>query len=61
MHKPRSDQELTADQLNIVFDDIILSRITFGVCTWSGFLSVILNARIDTFYDVGYIFKYGFC
>ena len=46
------DQELSANQLNIVFDAIILSRITYGVCAWSGFLSVELVERIDAFFDV---------
>ena len=33
-------QGLTANQLNIAFDAIIISRITYGVCAWSGFLAV---------------------
>ena len=53
------DQGLTAYQLNIVFDAIIFSRITYGVCAWSGFLSVELIARIDAFFRR--MFRYGFC
>jgi len=53
------DQGLTANQLNIVFDAIILSRITYGVCAWSGFLSNELIGRIDAFFRR--MFKYGFC
>jgi len=34
-----TDQGLSTNQLNIVFDAIILSRIAWGVCAWSGFLS----------------------
>jgi hypothetical protein len=53
------DQGLTANQLNIVFDAIILSRIMYGVSAWSGFLSVELIGRIDAFFKR--MFKYGFC
>jgi hypothetical protein len=53
------DQGLTANQLNIVFDAIILSRITYGVCAWSGFLSTELIGRIDAF--LRRMFRYGFC
>jgi len=44
---------------NIVFDAIILSRITYGVCAWSGFLSAELIGRIDAFQRG--MFEYGFC
>jgi hypothetical protein len=53
------DQGLTANKLNIVFDAIILSRIAYGVCAWSGFLSNELIGRIDAFFRR--MFKYGFC
>ena len=53
------DQGLSANQLNIVFDAIILSRITYGVCAWSGLLSIELIGRIDAFFRR--MFKYGFC
>ena len=53
------DQGLSPNQLNIVFDAIILSRITYGVCAWSGFLSVELIGRIDAFFRR--MFRYGFC
>jgi len=53
------DQGLSTNQLNIVFDAIILSRITHGVCAWSGFLSAELIGRIDAF--LRRMFKYGFC
>ena len=53
------DQGLTLNQLNVVFDAIILSRITYGVCAWSGFLSMELIGRIDAFFKR--MFKYGFC
>ena len=53
------DQGLSPNQLNIIFDAIILSRITYGVCAWSGFLSVELIGRIDAFFRR--MFKYGFC
>jgi len=53
------DQGLSTNQLNIVFDAIILSRITYGVCAWSGFLSAELIGRIDAF--LRRMFKYGFC
>ena len=53
------DQGLTAYQLNFVFDANILSRITYGVCAWSGFSSVELVGRIDAFFRR--MFKYGFC
>jgi len=53
------DQGLTTNQLNIVFDAIILSRIMYGVCAWSGFLSVELIGRIDAF--LRRMFRYGFC
>ena len=53
------DQGLSANQLNIVFDAIILSRIMYGVCAWSGFLSIELIGRIDAFFRR--MFKYEFC
>jgi hypothetical protein len=53
------DQGISAKQLNIVFDAIILSRIVYGVCAWSGFLSVELIGRIDAF--LRRMFRYGFC
>jgi Reverse transcriptase (RNA-dependent DNA polymerase) len=53
------DQGLTANHLNVVFDAIILSRITYGVCAWSGFLSFELIGRIDAFFRR--MFRYGFC
>jgi len=53
------DQGLSTNQLNIVFDAIIMSRITYGVCAWSGFLSAELIGRIDAF--LRRMFKYGFC
>jgi len=53
------DQGHSKNQLNIVFDAIILSRITYGVCAWSGFLSAELIGRIDAF--LRRMFKYGFC
>ena len=53
------DPGLSANQLNIVFDAIIRSRITYGVCAWSGFLSDELIGRIDAFFRR--MFKYGFC
>jgi len=53
------DQGLSTKQLNIVFDAIILSRITYGVCAWSGFLSAELIGRIEAF--LRRMFKYGFC
>jgi len=52
------DQGLSTNQLNIVFDAIILSRITYGVCAWSDFLSAELIGRIDAF--LRRMFKYGF-
>ena len=52
------DQGLSAKQLNIVFDAIILSRIMYGVCAWSGFLFAELIGRIDAF--LRRMFKYGF-
>jgi len=33
------DQGLSPKQLNIVFDAIVLSRITYCICAWYGFLS----------------------
>jgi len=33
------DQGVTTDQLNMVFNAIILSRMVYGVCAWSGFHS----------------------
>ena len=45
--------------MNIAFDAIILSRITYGVCAWSGFLSIELIGRIDAFFRR--MFKYEFC
>ena len=56
-HKLRY-QGLTAYHLNSVFHAIILSRITYGVCDWSGFLSFELIGRIDTFFRR--MFRYGF-
>ena len=53
------DQGLTISQLNIVFDAVILSRITYGVCAWSEFLSVEIIGRIDAF--LRRMFKYGYC
>jgi len=53
------DQGFSTNQLNIVFDAIILSRITYGVCAWSGFLSAELIGRMDAF--LRRMFKYGFC
>jgi hypothetical protein len=55
------DQGLSAKQLNIVFDAIILSRNPYGVCAdWSGFfLSAELIGRIDAF--LRRMFRYGFC
>lgn len=53
------DQGLTINQLNIVFDAIILSRITYGVCAWSGFLSSELIGRIDAF--LRRMYRYGYC
>ena len=44
------DQGLSAKQLNIVFDAIILSRIMYGVCAWSGCLLNSLVA-LTLFYD----------
>ena len=49
MSKLRDQVPTTANQLNIVFDAIILSRITYGVCAWSGFSSVELSGRTDAF------------
>jgi len=46
------DQGLSTNQLDIVFDAIILSRITYSVGAWSGFLSAEL---------IGRMCKYGFC
>ena len=51
------DQGLMASRLNSVFDAIILSRITYGVCAWSGFLSFELIGRIDAFFRR--MFRYG--
>jgi len=53
------DQGLSTNQLNIVSDAIILSRITYGVCAWTVFLSAELIGRIDAF--LRRMFKYGFC
>ena len=53
------DQGLTINQLNIVFDAIIISRIAYGACAWSGFLSVELIGRIDAF--LRRMFTYGYC
>ena len=53
------DQGLTINQLNIVFDAIIISRIAYGACAWSGFLSVELIGRIDAF--LRRMFRYGYC
>ena len=46
------DQGLTVNQLNIAFDAILLSHITYDVCAWSGFLSVELIDRNDVFFDI---------
>jgi hypothetical protein len=53
------DQGLTANHLNIVFDAINMSRITCGLCAWSGFLSFELIGRVDAFFR--HMFRYGFC
>jgi len=50
---------LSTNQLNMVFDAIILSHITYGVCAWSCFLSAELIGRINPFLQ--HMFKYGFC
>jgi hypothetical protein len=46
------EQGLMANHVNSVFYAIILPRIIYGVCAWSGLLSVELIERIDAFFVV---------
>jgi hypothetical protein len=57
--KKLRDQGLSLKQLNTVFDAIILSRITYAVSAWSGFLTSNLRGRIDAF--LRRMYKNGFC
>jgi hypothetical protein len=57
--KKLRDQGLSLKQLNTVFDAVILSRITYAVCAWSGFLTNEQKGRIDAF--LRRMYKYGFC
>jgi hypothetical protein len=42
-----------------VFDAIVLSRITYCICAWYGFLSQDLIGRLDAF--LKRMFNYGYC
>jgi hypothetical protein len=57
--KKLRDQGLSLRQLRTVFDAAILSRITYSVCAWSGFLTSELKDRRDAF--LRRMYKYGFC
>ena len=53
------DQGITANQLNIVFDAIILSRITYVVCAWPGFYLLnslaVLMLRFDVCLNMNFV------
>jgi hypothetical protein len=53
------DQGLSPKQLSIVFDAIVLSRITYCICAWYGFLSQESIGRFDAF--LKRMFSYGYC
>ena len=52
-------QGLSRQQLNIVFEAIILSRLRYALPAWAGFLTKELVGRIDAF--LRRMFLYGYC
>ena len=53
------DQGLTRHYSHVVFDALVLSKLRYAICAWSGFLSVELEGHINAFLKRA--FKYGFC
>jgi len=41
------------------FDALVLSKLRYAICAWSGFLSAELEGQINAFLKRA--FKYGFC
>ena len=52
-------QGLSRQQLNIVFEAIILSRLRYALPAWAGFLTKELVGRIDAF--LRRMFVFGYC
>jgi len=46
-------------QLHVIFDALVLSKLRYAICAWSGFLSAELEGQINAFLKRAS--KYGFC
>lgn len=53
------DQGLPRHYLNAVFNALVLSKLRYAICVWSGFLSAELAGQINAL--LKHAFKYGFC
>ena len=53
------DQGLPRHYLNAIFDALVLSKLRYAICVWSGFLSTKMTGQINAFLKRA--FKYGFC
>ena len=52
-------QGLSRQQLSIIFDAIIISRLRYALPAWAGFLTKEAEGRIDAF--LRRMFQYGYC
>jgi hypothetical protein len=57
--KKLRDQGLCRKQLNIVFDAVILSSITYAVCAWS--TSYLKNSKVALMHLYDVCINYGLC
>jgi hypothetical protein len=53
------DQGLSTEQLTMVFEALVLSRLMYASQSWSGFLTQELVGRIDAF--LRRMYRYGLC
>jgi len=53
------NQGITRHYLHVVFDALVLSKLRYTICAWSGFLSAELEGQINALLKRA--FKYGFC
>jgi len=51
-------QGLTRHYLHVVFDALVLCKLRYAICAWSGFLSAVLEGQINAFLKCS--FKYVF-
>jgi len=56
---PLRDQGLPVNQLNIVFESLIVSRIRCAIPAWGGFVTAELRGTINAVFLIA--FRYGFC